>query len=176
MKKPFYEVLYEFIFEVLGMKNAYMNGSSAPAVKSEYPVANLYIKDVNLLSIKNLCYIDYAGGGVVAPLEEYLKFMKALVKGDIIKKETLENMINDDVSMGAAKPGIHYGYAVWKFVPVPVLLPEKLTCWGCVGVTGAFMFYHQKTDSYIIGSFNDMSTIYWALGFMLNKIIKPLTK
>ena len=112
----------------------------------------------------------------MAPLEEYLKFMKALVKGDIIKKETLENMINDDVSMGAAKPGIHYGYAVWKFVPVPVLLPEKLTCWGCVGVTGAFMFYHQKTDSYIIGSFNDMSTIYWALGFMLNKIIKPLTK
>ncbi len=172
--KHFHELLHEMIFDPLGMDNSCMYGYSQPRVKPEVPAAGLYIRGTNLLEVPGLFSIDFSGGGIIAPPADYLKFMRGLVHGKLIKKETLDRMINDDAAMGPARPGMHYGYAVWKFTPVPILIPKKLSCWGCVGVTGAFMFYHPETDSYIIGSFNDMSTIYWALGFMLGKIIRPL--
>jgi D-alanyl-D-alanine carboxypeptidase len=54
-------------------------------------------------------------------------------------------------------------------------MPEKYSCWGCVGVTGAFMFYHPKTDAYLIGNFNDVSYKSKGLRFML-KVIKELNR
>ena len=45
---------------------------------------------------------------------------------------------------------------------------------GCVGVTGAFMFYHPITESCIIGTFNDYSYRGKALQFMVGKVIREL--
>ncbi|HDR52943.1 MAG TPA: class C beta-lactamase-related serine hydrolase [Mariniphaga anaerophila] len=174
--KPYHEVLHEFIFNPLGMKNAYMHGFSHPAVPSVFPAARLYIKNVDLFTVEGLAHIDYAGGGVVAPAEEFLLFMKALLNHQLVKKETLNRMLNDDIPMGFPTPGFNYGYSIWKFKTIPVLLPEKLTCWGCVGATGAFMFYHPKTESTIIGSFNDFSFRSKALQFMVGGVVKTLLK
>jgi D-alanyl-D-alanine carboxypeptidase len=174
--KPYHEVLHQFIFNPLGMKNAYMHGFSQPAVPSEFPAARLYIKNVDLFTVEGLAQIDYAGGGVVAPAEEFLLFMKALLNHRLVKKETLQQMLNDDIPMGFPTPGFNYGYSIWKFKTIPVLLPEKLTCWGCVGATGAFMFYHPKTESIIIGSFNDFSFRSKALQFMVGGVVKTLLK
>ncbi len=176
LKMPFYEAMHKKIFEPLRMKHAYMNGFTKPKIKSEHPTAKLYINNKNLLSMKNAHQIDHAGGSVIAPLEEYLLFMKALTNNKLVKKETLQRMIEDDVPRGFPNIGMSYGYSIWKFKKIPFLVPENLTCWGCVGVTGAYMFYHPKTESYIIGSFNDTSYTSKALQFMLLKIIKPLTK
>ncbi|MFW6257341.1 MAG: hypothetical protein ACOC11_01030 [Prolixibacteraceae bacterium] len=55
-------------------------------------------------------------------------------------------------------------------------MPKKYFCWGCVGITGAFMFFHPQTEAYIIGTFNDDSYTSKALQFMLMKVIKPLLK
>ncbi len=172
-QKPFHEVLHQKIFEPLGMKHAWMDGYSHPAAKPEYPVAKLYIDDLDVRTLQGFHRIDYAGGGVVAPLEEYLSFMKALVNNQLVKADTLQRMMSDD---HRSNTGIRYGYAIWKFVPIPLLLPEKFFCWGCVGVTGAYMFYHPRTESYIIGSFNDTSYRSKALRFMLSKVIKNLLK
>lgn len=169
--KLFHEVLHQYIFEPLDMNNAHMFGFSEPAVKSEFPVAKLYINQVDALSIKGIAQIDYAGGGIVATLEEYLKFMNALVNHKLVNKKTLHRMLSDD---HLSYPTVRYGYAIWKYFTVPILLPEKYNCWGCVGLTGAFMFYHPKTESYIIGSFNDSSYKSKALVFMLRKVIKNL--
>ena len=54
-------------------------------------------------------------------------------------------------------------------------MPEKYNCWGCVGVTGAFMFYHPGLDAYLIGNFNDVSYKSKGLKFMI-KVIKKLLK
>ena len=54
--------------------------------------------------------------------------------------------------------------------------PKKIASWGCVGVTGAFMFYHPFTESFIIGSFNDFTYRGKALDFMAKKVIKQLLK
>jgi len=172
--KKFYKVVQKLIFDPLDMKNASMHGFSKS--KSKYPTAKLYINDIDLLSIEGVHHLDYAGGSVIAPLEEYLKFMKALVEGRIIKKETLERMINDDVYMGFPTIGFDYGYSIWKPRAIPILMPQKYSCWGCVGVTGAFMFYHPLTESFIIGTFNDFSYRGKALNFMVMKVIKELLK
>ncbi len=110
----------------------------------------------------------------MAPLDEFLVFMKALVSNKLLKKKTLDTMINDDIKMGFPAIGFNYGYSVWKPKTIPLLMPAKYYCWGCVGVTGAFMFYHPLTESYIIGTFNDKSYTSKALRFMLSKVIRHL--
>jgi D-alanyl-D-alanine carboxypeptidase len=175
-QKAFHEVVHEMIFEPLGMKHAYMNGFSKPKIETEYPTAGIFIDDINCITDKRFAEIDYAGGSVIAPLDEYLIFMKALVNHQIVKAETLNKMIYDDIKMGFPAIGFDYGYSIWKPKAIPLLLPKNYFCWGCVGVTGAFMFYHQRTESYIIGTFNDISYTSKALRFMLSKVIRNLNK
>lgn len=176
MQEPFHEVLHEMILEPLQMDHAYMCGFSEPRVKSQYPAANLRLSNINLIDDIRIAKIDYAGGGLIAPLNEFLIFMKALIGGQLIKESTLQQMINDDVKMGFPAIGFNYGYSIWKTRAIPLIMPQKYYCWGCVGVSGAFMFYQPQTESYIIGTFNDDSYRSKGLRFMLNKIIAPLVK
>ncbi len=124
-----------------------------------------------LQKIEGIAPLDHAGSSVIAPLEEFLIFMKAIVNNKILKEETLKRMIDDAKPMGFPALGIYYGYSIWRFVTVPILMPSKFNCWGCVGVTGAFMFYHPKTESYIIGTFNNSTYKTKALRFMISKVI-----
>lgn len=174
--KPFHDVMHERIFDPLGMDHAYMHGFSLPKEPSPAAPARLYLKGIDFSAIKGVPAIDYAGGSVVAPLSEYLIFMKALTSGDIIRKETLERMISDDINMGFPATSFNYGYSIWKFKTIPVFIPPDLYSWGCVGVTGAFMFYHPATEAYIIGTFNDFAYRVKALNFMAGKVIRPLLK
>ncbi len=175
-KKAFHEAMREMIFEPLNMENAWIHGYSQAMKKAQYPPAHIYLYNINFIDNDRMAQIDYAGGGVVAPLNEYLKFMKALVNGRLVKRATLDRMINDDIKMGFPAIGFDYGYSIWKPKAIPVMLPEKYYCWGCVGITGAYMFYHPKTESFVIGTFNDQSYTSKALRFMLTKVIKPLLK
>jgi len=175
-KKTFHEAVHEMILEPLKMDNAYINGYSDPKNKPQYPPADIYLFNTNFIKNKRIAKIDYAGGGLVAPLSEYLVFMKALVNGQLVTEATLHQMIYDDVKMGFPAIGFDYGYSVWKPKTIPLLMPRKYFCWGCVGITGAFMFFHPQTEAYVIGTFNDKSYASKALRFMLTKIIKPLLK
>ncbi len=164
------------ILDPLKMDNSYINGYSEPKNKPHYPPAHIYLFNINFIENKRMAKIDYAGGGVVAPLSEYLVFMKALVNGQLVKEATLNQMIYDNVKMGFPAIGFDYGYSVWKPKAIALLMPKRYFCWGCVGVTGAFMFYHPQTESYVIGTFNDKSYTSKALRFMLMQVIKPLLK
>ena len=175
-EKPFHEAVHEMILKPLKMENAYLHGYSQPQNKLSYPPANIYLNNINLIDNLRIAKIDYAGGGIVAPLSEFLVFMKALNNGQLVKKATLNKMINDDVKMGFPAIGFDYGYSVWKTRAIPLLMPKKFFCWGCVGITGAFMFFHPSTEAYVIGTFNDDSYTSKALRFMLTKVIKPLLK
>jgi D-alanyl-D-alanine carboxypeptidase len=171
MGLPFHEALKEYIFRPLQMNNSYMLHYSEPLEDTEYPLANFYGHGINFTEVKGLAGIDYAGGGVVAPMHDLLKFMKALVEHKIVQKETLEQMKDDTETFSL---GIGYGYGIWKFRAVPLLTPKKFTCWGVAGVIGAFMFFHPGSEAYIIGNFNDLSYKSKALRFMLLKVIKQL--
>ncbi|MEE4197298.1 MAG: serine hydrolase domain-containing protein [Bacteroidales bacterium] len=175
-KEPFYKVLDQMIFQPLGMENAYLHGFSAPKQKAQYPPAHIYLYNINFINNERIAQIDYAGGGIVAPLDEYLSFMKALVNHQLVKDTTLQRMIYDDIKMGFPALGFDYGYSIWKPKAIPLLMPKEYFCWGCVGITGAFMFFHPSTQTYVIGTFNDQSYTSKALRFMLMKVIKPLIK
>ncbi len=172
--KSFHEAVHEMILEPLKMDNAYINGYTEPKIAPKLPPAHIYLKNINFIDNHRIAQIDYSGGGIVAPLSEFLIFMKALVNGKLVTDETLHKMIYDDIKMGFPAIGFDYGYSVWKPKAIPLLMPAKYFCWGCVGITGAFMFYHPETEAFIIGTFNDKSYTSKALRFMFSKVIKPL--
>jgi D-alanyl-D-alanine carboxypeptidase len=145
---------------------------SEPIEEYKYPIAHFSIDDKIVNEYKNYIELDYAGGGVVATNQDLLKFMQALVKGDIISKDTLEIMKTD---VDKLFMGINYGYGIWKLKTIPILMPKKYNAWGCAGATGAFMFYHPDTNSYLIGNFNDVSFKTKGIRFMI-KVIKQLVK
>lgn len=174
--KEFHEIMHEFVFDRVGMQHAYMHDFSKPRVVAGHPTAKAYFKDQDILSIDSYHQIDYAGGSVVAPLAEYLLFMKALVNHEIIKRKTLDIMLSDEIAMGFPLISFNYGYSIWKLKSIPFLIPEGYRCWGCAGATGAFMFYHPATKSYIIGTFNDFSYKGKALQFMAKSVIKQLVR
>lgn len=151
-EEPFHAVLKRFIFDPVGMKHSYMLLQSEPEEAPAHPEAGFYFKQTRLNEIRGFAGLDYSGGGVVAPMEDLLLFMKALTNHRLVSKETLERMISDKAPL---YPGWHYGYAIWQVRSIPLLMPSKYSSWGVLGATGAFMFYHPGLEAYLIGSFND---------------------
>lgn len=175
-QKPLHEVMSDYLFKPLNMNYAYLMGFSQPALQPEFPPAKVYIDNFDVSSLKGIEQIDYAGGSVMAPLSDFLLFMRALVQGKLLSEQTLALMLNDSVPMGLMSLSFDYGYSIWKVKSIPLLLPKKFISWGCVGITGAFMFYHPLTDSYVIGTFNDSSYRSKGLRFMLTTVIRELVK
>ncbi|OAN18543.1 hypothetical protein A3K86_06550 [Photobacterium jeanii] len=169
----FQQAIQQWIFAPLAMDHAWLHGLSKPS-KSCYQPANLYIDEQDFLAIKGSHLLDYAGGSVIAPLPEYLTFMQSLVNGKLLNSTIVDQMVSDDIAMGFPALGFRYGYGVWKTRPIPLLLPKNHYCWGCVGVTGAFMFYHPQTETYIIGTFNNNKYREKALRFVIGNVIKKL--
>ncbi|UOE95017.1 serine hydrolase domain-containing protein [Alkalihalobacillus sp. LMS39] len=172
-KLPFHEVLNQYIFKPLSMQKSFMLHYSQPLDENTKKVAPFYYKNINLANYEGYGGIDYAGGGVVSTGEDLLIFMKALTSHQLLKKETLETMMNDKVKYGF---GIDYGYGIMQFKPVPLLMPKKFSVWGHAGATGAYMFYHPQMNAYVIGTFNDFSYERKGVRFMLMKVINELAK
>lgn len=171
--EPFHAALTKFIFNPFDMKHSYMHGYSEPMEKSELPTADFFYKRTRLNDLKGYAALDYSGGGVVATTEDLLKFMKALTTYEIVTEDTLDQMKSKCGKLGT---GIEYGYGIWQFTTVPLLMPKLFNSWGAAGATGSFLFYHPKYETYLIGSFNDFSYEKKGIRFMLLKVIKLLSK
>lgn len=171
--EPFHVALRKYFFEPLDMRHSYMHHYSEPMERSQFPIADFFIRETRLNDIKGYAGLDYSGGGVVATTEDLLKFMKALVTYQIVTKDTLEEMKNNRAKFGL---GIDYGYGIWQITTVPLLMPKKFNSWGVAGATGAFMFYHPEMDAYLIGNFNDFSYERKGVRFMLLNVINQLSK
>lgn len=170
--EPFHAVLKKQIFDPVGMKHAYMLHYSEPEQASSQPEAGFYVDQTRLNDIKGFASIDYAGGGVVAPLEELLLFMKALVGYQLVSKETFAIMKQDKAQLN---PAFDYGYGIWQVRSIPLLMPAKYSSWGVLGATGAYMFYHPELNAYVIGNFNHISWQRKCVRFMF-KVMDQLRK
>ena len=168
--QPFHHALHDMIFDPLGMTHAFMLQTSDPAEKSTLPIADFYIDNTRLNDVDGFANIDYAGGGVVAPLDELLIFMKAFANHQLISRDTFDQMMEDKMRF---LPTFDYGYGIWQVKPIPVLLSAKYKCCGVIGATGAFMFYHPELDTYIIGNFNHTSYQKKCIRFLF-KVINSL--
>jgi len=166
----FHDALSHWIFNPLGMEQAFLIGHSTPLKASPFPVAGVYFGAANIVGYRSLS-VDFAGGGITAPLEDLLKFMQALVQGRLLSEQTLIKM--DDCVRFA--PGIVYGYGMMKIRSVPLLMPAKYSCWGNAGSSGSFLFYHPGLDVYLIGSLNQFRYHQKGIQFML-RVIDVLLK
>ena len=171
-EKPFHAVLKNLVFDPLGMKHAYMLHCSEPMDASPHPEAGFYSRETRLNDIRGFAGIDYAGGGVVAPLEDLLLLMKALVAHRLVSEEALATMKSDKARLN---PGFDYGYGIWQVRSIPLLLPAKYRSWGVLGATGAYMFHHPELDAYLIGSFNHAAWQRKCVRFMF-KVMDRLRK
>ncbi len=162
---PYHLALSRTLFEPLGMDGAFVLQHSQPRAASPYPVAGVYVGDTNIV---NYCSMSmaYADGAIAAPLEDLLKFMRALAQGQLLRPDTFEQM-NDRARF---MPGIDYGYGMMIIRPVPLLMPGRYACWGNAGSTGAFMFYHPGLDAHLIGSLNQFRYHAKGIRFMLGVI------
>jgi len=167
----FHAALHEYFFEPLGMKHSHMLHYSDPIEKPAYPVADFYMRETRMNDIQSYAALDFAGGGVVGPLEDFLKFMKALVAHELVSKETLQKMKKDSAKFTL---GIDYGYGIWQIKTVPLLMPKKFNSWGVAGATGAFMFYHPEHEAFIIGNFNNSAYEKTGLRYMMVNVMNKL--
>ncbi|UCZ55070.1 beta-lactamase family protein [Bacillus shivajii] len=170
---PFHEAIEQYIFHPIGMMNSSILNYSEPLDKNTQPLADFYFGKKNILNYKGYAGLDYAGGGIVSTREDMLKFMQALVTCQLIEKKTLVKMMNDKAKYGL---GIEYGYGIMQFKTVPLLMPKAFNVWGHAGATGAYLFYHPKMDTYVIGTFNDFSYERKGVRFMLINVIRQLVK
>lgn len=167
---PFHQALQEYIFAPLGMYHSFLLQHSNPLKRNLYPMADIFVHKTAVTHYRSLS-IDYAGGGIVAPLEDLLTFMKALVNYNLLTKETMANM-KDWAKFSTV---IEYGYGMMRFKTIPILMPKKFHVWGNAGITGSFMFYHPEMDAYLIGSLNQFR--YHRKGIRLMfKMIHELSK
>ena len=167
---PFHAALSRYIFEPLEMRHAFLLGHSRPLEEHLLPIAGVFFRDINVVKYRSMS-VDHAGGGVTAPLEDMLKFMRALAQGHLLSAETLRRM--DECAKFSV--GIDYGYGIMKIRRVPILMPARYNCWGNAGQTGAFMFYHPGLGVYLIGSLNQFRYHRKGIQLML-RIIDILIK
>lgn len=166
LEKPFYEVIKEYIFEKCDMRNSHVLHLSEPIEKTNYDIADFYYNNFNLNNCVGLGKIDYAGGGVVSTSKDLFKFMYMLNNEKIIKKITLSKLLeyvnipeNEISSFG-----------------IKTSSKNKYITWGAYGEISSFVLYHEETDSYIIGNFNDHSNINNIEKFINRSIINNLLK
>ncbi|EJL26164.1 serine hydrolase [Brevibacillus sp. BC25] len=114
--KPYHEVLHDYIFNPLQMNHSYLSQYSKPVIKSEHPVANLYLegRKINVENYRSFSSF-YAGGQTVSTMEDQLRFMKALVHNQMIKRETLEIMHQ----WNNMRIGMDYGYGLMRMRFLP---------------------------------------------------------
>ncbi|MCM3762512.1 beta-lactamase family protein [Alkalihalobacillus oceani] len=167
--KRYEEVLHEYLFQPLGMRHSYLSQFSSPAVKSEYPVADLYLDDVKINVEQYRSFSSfYSGGQTVCTLNDLLLFMKALVTNQLITKESLLLM----QSWKTMQLGLKYGYGLMKLQFLP--FTQKYTVWGHLGASGSFMLYLPAMDVYLTGSFNQTTYQSKSMNYLFINVLRKV--
>ncbi len=169
--KPYHEVLHEYLFNPLQMKHSYLSHYSQPAIKSEYPVANIYMDNL-IIKVDDYQSFNsfYSGGQTVCTLEDQLLFMKALVNHQIIQKETLDTMMQ----WNKMRIGMDYGYGLMRMRFIP--FTQKYIGWGHLGASGTCMLYFPHSDLYVIGAFNQTAYQSKGMTFIFFNVVRKLVK
>jgi D-alanyl-D-alanine carboxypeptidase len=167
--KPYHEVLHEYIFDRLSMKNSYLSQFSQPAEKCDLPIAhvNCLGKEINIEDYRSFSS-NYAAGQMVSTSEDLLRFMMALTANRLISEQSLQQMIK----WRKMRMGMDYGYGLMR-VRIVAFMP-KYNVWGHLGSTGSFMLYNPALDLHVIGSFNKVGYSGPSIRFIY-KVLKELS-
>lgn len=153
--EPFNTLLRKLIFEPAGMERSstpYSDATSRDEI-AELRIAPFWIGRHELSRTLALS-ADWAGGGIVATLNDLVRFQRALHGGELIEPATLARLSRP---RNRFRRGIHYGTGLvtvrfGEFMP-PFLrgLPEPI---GGVGHFATHMFYYPEQDAHVVLNFN----------------------
>ncbi|MFC0472282.1 serine hydrolase domain-containing protein [Halalkalibacter kiskunsagensis] len=161
--KDIHTVFKEFIFDGLNLEDTYLFEDV-----SDTRPAPIYYKDKEIRLPKYMSSIG-PEGGIVSTAKESMIFLKAFFNGYFFPKEYFKELKDWRLLFG---PGLFfYGVGIAN---QPIFLKElKNGLIGHWGQTGAFSFYHPKTDLYFTGTTNQFYGQNVAARMML-KIIKNI--
>lgn len=163
--KPYHEVLHEYIFQPLNMNHTFLSHYSEPKVQSSYPVANVNIKNKEVIVEQHPSLTSiYAGGQTVSTSEDLLKFMKALIGNQLISHNSLLVMMQ----WNKLWIGVDYGYGLMRVRMLPII--QTYNVWGHLGSIGSFMLYNPVMDVYMIGNFNKAGYTAKSIRFIFNTL------
>ena len=141
-KKDIHTVFKESIFDELKLENTYLYED----VNDNRP-APIYYRDKEIDLPKYMSSIG-PEGGIVSTAKESMIFLKAFINGHFFRKKISMSLKNGELLFG---PGLFfYGVGIAR---QPISIKElKNGLIGHWGQTGAFSFYHPKTDLYFTGT------------------------
>lgn len=160
-KKDLQTVFKELIFDELEMEKTYFYED----VNDARP-ATLYFKNKKLHVPEFMSSIG-PEGGIVSTAKETMIFLKAFINGYFFPVAYFNELKDWKILFG---PGLfHYGVGI---ASQPTSIKEfKGALIGHWGQTGAFAFYHSRTDLYFTGTVNQYFGHRFAAKMMM-KIIK----
>lgn len=150
--KSWSDNLKERFFIPLQMNTAYVFRGSQ--TNQDHTMSRLRVLGKELTS-KPALSCDYGGGGVVASAEDFSKFLKALVRGQL--KVNWKSMIGER----EFHSGIFYGNGMMKvdFGKMSILMPRTSLLYGHSGVLGTYFFYVPNLDMIAIVNFGNTDAI-----------------
>jgi CubicO group peptidase (beta-lactamase class C family) len=173
--KALHEVFEEFFFVPLDMPNTYLYNRSEPKVQQVKEVAHIYYKDIDL-TYNEAFKTAWADGGLISTMEDSLKFLKALNRGELFQRDDTLAMMHHWNNLEFP---IRYGFGTMSmklprimspFSPVPEVI-------GHFGSTGTCLFYCEERDLYLVAALNQVEStrILTQLIFNMINLVKRST-
>ncbi|MGD7705162.1 serine hydrolase domain-containing protein [Microlunatus sp. Y2014] len=152
---PFNTVLRQQVLEPAGMARSSTpyGDAVAPGELAGLEVAPFWIGRRELS--RALCVsLDWAGGGIVGPPEDFVAFQQALHSGQLISPTLLAHLARP---RRRRRPGLHYGAGLvtirfHEFFPVGLAnLPQPV---GGVGAFATHMFHYPQQQAHVVINFH----------------------
>lgn len=148
--RAFHELLREWIFRPLGMRDSYLMFRSEPDGEAR-PIAPFHLGRVEVSGFTSLT-CDWAGGGIVSTLDDLALLSAGLHGGELISDASLAEMTR---MRHRFRYGMHYGAGLMEvrfeeFFPLLRGLPRPV---GHIGVLATHMFFDPVNRAHIVMNF-----------------------
>lgn len=153
----------QHIFQPLRIESSYIHLKSSP-LKNELPMAEFYVGDTELSTLKSLS-ADWGGGGLVSTTGNLITFLEAYNTNKLVKKNTrhaMQQWVDETV-------GMEYGYGIRK-VSFTTLFDNdtNLEVIGHTGSNASFLWYCPQLDTYVSGTLNQLEASKSTLKLVYN--------
>lgn len=143
----FQDVLQEYIFEPLGMKDSYLLFEGKPA-NSKKQISKVWFNNKEISKL-NMLSCDWAGGGIVSSLNDLRRFQTKYWAGGIVGSQFIKLMCDCN---NKYRSGIYYGVGMMqlRLEGFFFLLRGLPRLYGHSGILATAMFYDNENDLHVI--------------------------
>ncbi|MCB8941087.1 MAG: beta-lactamase family protein [Ardenticatenaceae bacterium] len=162
------EAFRQMIFEPLEMNQTYLEFREEPVgVANGRSLSHLYFGTNDLTNHQSRSY-DWGAGGLVSTAADQLKFMRALVDGELISDPDLAAEMMNWVETGF--PGWAYGFGIFEIALDSVDAPGLGTLQGHSGTWNNFAYFVPEMNIVLIGTLNSSEPMFGYFGLLIEAL------